>query len=34
MAYNGDGAKKIWGTETGAPTGADVGSCTANAGGR
>ena len=32
MAYNGDGAKRIWGTETGAPTGADVGGCTANSG--
>jgi hypothetical protein len=27
MARHGDGAKKIWGTETGAPTGADVGVC-------
>jgi polysaccharide biosynthesis protein PslG len=32
MVYNGDGAKRIWGTEAGAPTGADVGGCTANAG--
>ena len=32
MASNGDGAKRIWGTEAGAPTGADVGSCTANSG--
>ncbi len=28
MAQNGDGGKKIWGTEAGAPTGADVGTCT------
>jgi hypothetical protein len=27
MAVQGDGAKKIWATETGAPTGADVGQC-------
>ncbi|MGZ6967673.1 MAG: hypothetical protein ACXVKN_08055 [Acidimicrobiia bacterium] len=27
MAYNGDGSKRIWGTETGAPTGAPVGQC-------
>jgi hypothetical protein len=32
MAIHGDGAKKIWGTESGAPTGADVGTCTANNG--
>lgn len=32
MALNGDGSKKIWATETGAPTGADVGACTANSG--
>jgi hypothetical protein len=32
MALNGDGAKRIWGTEAGAPTGADVGGCTANSG--
>jgi hypothetical protein len=28
MAQNGDGAKKIWGTESGAPTGSNVGPCT------
>jgi hypothetical protein len=28
MVEHGDGAKKIWGTEAGAPTGADVGTCT------
>jgi hypothetical protein len=33
MAGKGDGAKKIWATETGAPTGADVGQC-ARANGR
>lgn len=27
MAAHGDGAKKVWGTEAGAPTGADVGVC-------
>ena len=27
MAANGDGNKKVWGTEVGAPTGADVGVC-------
>ena len=27
MVQNGDGAKKIWGTEAGAPTGANVGAC-------
>ena len=27
MVQNGDGAKKIWGTEAGAPTGADLGTC-------
>ncbi len=27
MVENGDGAKKIWGTEAGAPTGANLGSC-------
>jgi hypothetical protein len=27
MASNGDGAKRIWGTETGAPTGANIGTC-------
>jgi polysaccharide biosynthesis protein PslG len=27
MAYNGDGAKRIWGTETGTPTGAAIGTC-------
>ena len=26
---NGDGAKKIWGTEAGVPTGSDIGTCTA-----
>lgn len=30
MAANGDGAKKVWGTESGAPTGADVGNCAPN----
>ncbi len=30
MAYNGDGAKRIWGTEVGAPTGADLGTCGPN----
>jgi len=28
MVQNGDGAKKIWGTESGAPTGSNVGPCT------
>ncbi len=32
MAAHGDGAKKVWGTEAGAPTGADVGTCPSNAG--
>ena len=32
MAYHGDGAKRIWGTEAGAPTGADLGGCTASGG--
>jgi hypothetical protein len=32
MAYQGDGAKRIWGTEAGAPTGADVNGCNANGG--
>ena len=27
MVQNGDGAKKIWGTEAGAPTGSNVGPC-------
>ncbi len=27
MAMHGDGAKKVWGTEAGAPTGADLGVC-------
>ena len=27
MAANGDGAKKIWGTESGTPTGANLGPC-------
>jgi hypothetical protein len=27
MAYHGDGAKRIWATESGAPTGADVNGC-------
>jgi hypothetical protein len=30
MAGAGDGAKKIWGTEAGAPTGAPVGTCAPN----
>jgi hypothetical protein len=30
MAQHGDGTKKVWGTESGAPTGADIGSCTPN----
>jgi hypothetical protein len=34
MADNGDGAKKIWGTEAGAPTGSDIGTCTAGNVGR
>jgi hypothetical protein len=32
MAANGDGNKKVWGTEVGAPTGADVGGCAQNNG--
>ena len=32
MAANGDGAKKVWGTEVGSPTGADLGPCPSNAG--
>ena len=28
MTQNGDGAKKVWGTESGAPTGSNVGPCT------
>ena len=28
MVQNGDGGKKIWGTEAGAPTATDVGTCT------
>ena len=32
MAMHGDGAKKIWGTEVGAPTGGDLGPCPSNAG--
>ena len=31
MVQNGDGAKKIWGTEAGAPTGADIGTCATSA---
>ena len=27
MVQNGDGAKKVWGTEAGAPTGSNVGPC-------
>ncbi|MGZ4736993.1 MAG: hypothetical protein ACXVJW_13810 [Acidimicrobiia bacterium] len=34
MVLNGEGAKKIWGTEAGAPTGADIGACTAGNPGR
>ena len=34
MVQNGDGAKKIWGTEAGAPTGANVGACTPSNPGR
>jgi hypothetical protein len=34
MADNGDGAKKIWGTEAGAPTASDIGTCTAGNVGR
>jgi polysaccharide biosynthesis protein PslG len=34
MIQFGDGAKKIWGTEAGAPTGADIGACTAGHPGR
>jgi hypothetical protein len=34
MVQFGDGAKKIWGTEAGAPTGADIGACTAGHPGR
>jgi hypothetical protein len=30
MSLHGDAAKKLWGTEAGAPTGADIGSCTPN----
>jgi polysaccharide biosynthesis protein PslG len=29
MVANGDSAKKIWATEAGAPTGADIGNCSA-----
>lgn len=29
MVNNGDGAKKIWATESGAPTANNVGTCTA-----
>jgi hypothetical protein len=29
MSANGDGAKRIWGTEAGAPTGSDLGTCSA-----
>jgi hypothetical protein len=29
MAQNGDGAKKVWGTESGAPTATNVGPCAA-----
>jgi hypothetical protein len=32
MTRNGDARKKIWGTEAGAPTGADLGTCPSNAG--
>jgi hypothetical protein len=32
MVVHGDGAKKIWGTETGSPTGGDLGPCPSNAG--
>jgi polysaccharide biosynthesis protein PslG len=32
MAANGEAAKKIWATEIGAPTGADVGTCAGNNG--
>jgi hypothetical protein len=31
MAWHGDGAKRIWGTETGVPTGTPVGSCSTSA---
>jgi polysaccharide biosynthesis protein PslG len=34
MAYNGDGAKRIWGTETGTPTGSPVGTCETSAFGK
>jgi polysaccharide biosynthesis protein PslG len=34
MVVKGDGAKKVWGTEAGAPTGADIGACTPNNPGR
>ena len=34
MVQNGDGAKKIWGTEAGAPTGANIGTCTTGGIGR
>jgi polysaccharide biosynthesis protein PslG len=30
MAVNGEPKKKVWGTESGAPTGADVGTCAPN----
>ena len=34
MVQHGDGAKKIWGTEAGAPTGANIGTCTTGGIGR
>jgi hypothetical protein len=34
MAQNGDAAKKVWGTEAGAPTGSDVGACSSGPSGR
>ncbi len=34
MAWNGDGAKRIWGTETGTPTGSQVGTCATSAQGK
>ncbi len=34
MARNNDSAKKIWGTEAGAPTASDIGTCTAGNVGR
>jgi len=34
MALNGDGAKRIWGTETGTPTGTPVGTCATSAAGK